>query len=59
MVRAHMTALDPGATPDEICKLNAAAKHALELLRQTAAERPRRRRNPDGGRLLTVEDLRL
>src|SRR6516165_7416549 len=48
LVRCHLAAADPFVTPDMLCKLNAAAKHALQTLKLTVAEHPRRLRpNPD------------
>ena len=48
LVRSELGAIDPAITPDELCKLNAAARRALTLLQEIAGERRNRRRlNPD------------
>jgi hypothetical protein len=59
LTRCHFASGDPSVSPDMLAKLNSAARNALETLKLVAAERPRPRRNPNGVRLLTVEDLRL
>jgi hypothetical protein len=60
MVRCHLAAADPSVTPDALCKMNAASKHALELLKLTVAEHPRRLRpNPDLVRMLSAGELTL
>jgi hypothetical protein len=59
MVRAYHASADFSTTPDMLAKLNAAARHALEHLKQIAAERPRPSRNGDDiVRMLSVGEVR-
>jgi hypothetical protein len=58
LVRCHLSAADPSVTPDMLCKLNAASKHAMDVLRLTAAERPRRRPRHDESLMLSVGEAR-
>jgi hypothetical protein len=59
MTKAYFASADPSTSPDMQSKLNSSVRDALEALKLVAAERPRPRRNPNGVRLLTAEDLRL
>jgi hypothetical protein len=58
MVRAYHASVDHSVTPDMLCKLNAAARHALESLKQIAAERPRPAASADVMRMLGVGEVR-
>jgi hypothetical protein len=59
MIRAYHASADFSTTPDMLAKLNAAARHALEHLKQIAAERPRPSRNGDDiVRMLGVNEVR-
>jgi hypothetical protein len=55
LVRAHLASADYAVSPDMLCKLNAAARHALDALKLVCAERPRPRRFDADAKLPTFE----
>jgi hypothetical protein len=58
MTRAHFASADPASSPDMLCKLAAAAEHALQALKHVCAERPRPRRNPTDALMLSANEVR-
>lgn len=60
VVRAERAVLDPDVTPDMLCKLNAATRHAHAFLVTVAAERrkPASRVTPPLHELLARQDQR-